>query len=169
MKGWIAHWAIRVDLFVMGLSCLLEDMQDMAAKPKTVLLVEDNADDERLTLRAMNRSEVPNIIQVARDGEQAVNFLFGPDAVTPDLILMDLKLPKLNGLEILRRVRKSPETAAIPVVILTSSDEEVDIRESYKLRANSFVRKPVDFKEFIDAVRELSLYWLSMNRSPQVS
>jgi len=141
----------------------------MAGKPKTVLLVEDNADDERLTLRAMNRSEVPNIIQVARDGEQAVNLLFGPDAVLPDLILMDLKLPKLNGLEILRRVRKSSQTAAIPVVILTSSDEEVDIRESYKLRANSFVRKPVDFKEFIDAVRELSLYWLSMNKSSQAS
>jgi len=130
--------------------------------------VEDNADDEQLTLRAMRRSEVPNIIRVARDGEEALQFLFGDGTITPklpDLLLLDLKLPKVNGLEVLERVRKDERTKTMPIVVLTSSDEERDIVESYNLGANSYVRKPVDFDEFMDAVRQLGLYWLSMNRT----
>lgn len=140
----------------------------MAAEPKTILLVEDNADDEQLTLRAMRHSEIPNIIRVARDGAEALEFLYGPEARLPDLILMDLKLPKVSGLEVLERIRKEPSTRTIPIVVLTSSDEERDIMESYNLRANSYIRKPVDFDEFIDAVKQLGLYWLSMNMSYKV-
>lgn len=139
----------------------------MAAEPKTILLVEDNADDEQLTLRAMRQSEVPNIIRVARDGAEALDQLFGPTAGNrlPDLVLLDLKLPKISGLEVLHRIRKEEKTKGLPVVVLTSSDEERDIVESYNLGANSYIRKPVDFDEFIDAVRQLGLYWLSMNRT----
>lgn len=139
----------------------------MAAEPKTILLVEDNADDEQLTLRAMRQSEVPNIIRVARDGAEALDHLFGPTAgpKLPDLVLLDLKLPKVSGLEVLQRIRQEESTKALPIVILTSSDEEKDIVESYNLGANSYIRKPVDFDEFIDAVRQLGLYWLSMNRT----
>jgi two-component system response regulator len=142
---------------------LSEEFKTLASEPKTILLVEDNADDERLTLRAIRHSEVPSIVQVARDGEQAMKYLFGPSARVPDLILMDLKLPKLDGLDLLRKVRSGPKTRFVPVVILTSSDEAIDIWESYGLRANSYVSKPVDFNEFIDAVRQLGMYWLSMN------
>ena len=137
----------------------------MASEPKTILLVEDNADDEQLTLRAMRQSEVPNIIRVARDGAEALDHLFAPGAKMPDLILLDLKLPKLSGLEVLQRLRQDERTSGLAVVVLTSSDEEKDIVESYNLGANSFIRKPVDFDEFIDAVRQLGLYWLSMNRT----
>lgn len=137
----------------------------MASEPKTILLVEDNADDEQLTLRAMRQSEVPNIIRVARDGAEALERLFAPGAKMPDLILLDLKLPKVSGLEVLQRLRADERTRGLPVVVLTSSDEEKDIVESYNLGANSFIRKPVDFEEFIDAVRQLGLYWLSMNRT----
>lgn len=137
----------------------------MASEPKTILLVEDNADDEQLTLRAMRQSEVPNIIRVARDGAEALEHLFAPNAKKPDLILLDLKLPKVSGLEVLQRLRADERTRGLPVVVLTSSDEEKDIVESYNLGANSFIRKPVDFDEFIDAVRQLGLYWLSMNRT----
>lgn len=138
----------------------------MATEPKTILLVEDNADDEQLTLRAMRQSEVPNIIRVARDGAEAIDHLFGASAGRrlPDLILLDLKLPKISGLEVLAKIRQEPSTKTLPVVVLTSSDEERDIVESYQLGANSYIRKPVDFDEFIDAVRQLGLYWLSMNR-----
>lgn len=138
----------------------------MATEPKTILLVEDNADDEQLTLRAMRQSEVPNIIRVARDGAEAIDHLFGANSGkrVPDLILLDLKLPKISGLEVLERIRKEPATRTLPVVVLTSSDEERDIVESYQLGANSYIRKPVDFDEFIDAVKQLGLYWLSMNR-----
>lgn len=138
----------------------------MATEPKTILLVEDNADDEQLTLRAMRQSEVPNIIRVARDGAEALDHLFGASAGRrlPDLILLDLKLPKISGLEVLAKIRQEPSTKTLPVVVLTSSDEERDIVESYQLGANSYIRKPVDFDEFIDAVRQLGLYWLSMNR-----
>lgn len=149
----------------MTASTLLRDNINLAAEPKTILLVEDNADDEQLTLRAMRHSEIPNIIRVARDGAEALEYLYGPNSRLPDLILMDLKLPKVSGLEVLERIRKEPTTATIPIVILTSSDEERDIVESYNLRANSYIRKPVDFDEFIDAVRQLGLYWLSMNMS----
>jgi two-component system response regulator len=129
-------------------------------------LVEDNADDEQLTLRAMRQSEIPNIIRVARDGAEALDKLFGSEAGRlPDLVLLDLKLPKINGLEVLERIRSEEKTKTLPVVILTSSDEERDIVESYNLGANSYIRKPVDFDQFIDAVRQLGLYWLSMNRA----
>lgn len=138
----------------------------MAVEPKTILLVEDNADDEQLTLRAMRQSEIPNIIRIARDGAEALDKLFGPEAGRlPDLVLLDLKLPKINGLEVLERIRAEETTKTLPVVILTSSDEERDIVESYNLGANSYIRKPVDFDQFIDAVRQLGLYWLSMNRA----
>ena len=139
----------------------------MATEPKTILLVEDNSDDEQLTLRAMRQSDVPNIIRVARDGAEALDHLFGPTAGTrlPDLVLLDLKLPKISGLEVLGRIRSDGRTRGLPVVILTSSDEEKDIVESYNLGANSYIRKPVDFDEFIDAVRQLGLYWLTMNRT----
>ncbi len=137
----------------------------MASEPKTILLVEDNADDEQLTLRAMRQSEVPNMIRVARDGAEALEHLFAPNAKLPDLILLDLKLPKVSGLEVLQKIRGESATRGLPVVVLTSSDEEKDIVESYNLGANSFIRKPVDFDEFIDAVRQLGLYWLSMNRT----
>ena len=139
----------------------------MATEPKTILLVEDNADDEQLTLRAMRQSEIPNIIRVARDGAEALEYLFGPASGNrlPDLVLLDLKLPKIGGLEVLERIRSEDKTKALPVVVLTSSDEERDIVKSYNLGANSYIRKPVDFDEFIDAVRQLGLYWLLMNRT----
>lgn len=139
----------------------------MATEPKTILLVEDNSDDEQLTLRAMRQSDVPNIIRVARDGAEALDHLFGPTAGSrlPDLVLLDLKLPKISGLEVLSRIRSDARTRGLPIVILTSSDEEKDIVESYNLGANSYIRKPVDFDEFIDAVRQLGLYWLTMNRT----
>ena len=138
----------------------------MAVEPKTILLVEDNADDEQLTLRAMRQSDIPNIIRVARDGAEALDKLFGvAQDYLPDLVLLDLKLPKVNGLEVLQKIRANETTRTLPVVILTSSDEERDIVESYELGANSYIRKPVDFDQFIDAVRQLGLYWLSMNRS----
>jgi len=143
----------------------------MASEAKTILLVEDNADDEQLTLRAMRQSEVPNIIRVARDGAEALEQLFGPDAGSrlPDLVLLDLKLPKVSGLEVLQRIRRESKTRSLPIVVLTSSDEERDIVESYNLGANSYIRKPVDFDEFIDAVRQLGVYWLSMNRTQRPS
>jgi len=142
----------------------------VASEPKTILLVEDNADDEQLTLRAMRQSDVPNIIRVARDGAEALDFLFGPTAQRlPDLVLLDLKLPKVSGLEVLERIRREEKTRTLPIVVLTSSDEEKDIVESYNLGANSYIRKPVDFDEFIDAVRQLGLYWLSMNRTKPTS
>lgn len=138
----------------------------MASDPKSILLVEDNADDEQLTLRAMRQSEVPNIIRVARDGAEALDFLYGAHASKrlPDLVLLDLKLPKVSGLEVLQRIRSEASSKTLPVVVLTSSDEERDIVESYSLGANSYIRKPVDFDEFIDAVKQLGLYWLTMNR-----
>src|SRR5579862_6942045 len=141
--------------------------EKVATEPKTILLVEDNADDEQLTLRAMRQSDVPNIIRVARDGAEAIESLFGASSGghLPDLVLLDLKLPKVSGLEVLQRIRSEESTKTLPIVVLTSSDEERDIIESYNLGANSYIRKPVDFDEFIDAVRQLGLYWLSMNRT----
>ena len=123
----------------------------MAAEPKTILLVEDNADDEQLTLRAMRQSDVPNIIRVARDGAEAIDALFGVNAGSrlPDLVLLDLKLPKVSGLEVLQRIRSEEKTKTLPIVVLTSSDEERDIVESYNLGANRYIRKPGDFDEFI--------------------
>ena len=139
----------------------------MSIEPKNILLVEDNPDDEQLTLRAMRLSEVPNVIRVARDGVEAIEALLGDSnpQPLPDLVLLDLKLPKLSGLEVLGRIRANPATRTLPVVVLTSSDEDRDIVESYNLGANSYIRKPVDFDEFIEAVHQLGLYWLRMNRA----
>lgn len=139
---------------------------------KVILLVEDNPDDEVLTLRAFERNGLANEIVVTRDGVEALEYLFatGPyaqrDPSPPTLILLDLKLPKIDGLEVLRRLREDPRTRALPVVILTSSREEQDLVESYRLGANSYVRKPVDFDHFAEAARQLGLYWLVLNEPP---
>lgn len=135
-------------------------------EPKTILLVEDNSDDEKLTLRAMRQSEVPNVIVVVRDGAEAIDYLLTEVQKghrLPSLILLDLKLPKISGLEVLERLRAEEATKNLPVVVLTSSDEENDIAQSYSLGANSYIRKPVDFDEFIDSVRQLGVYWLTIN------
>ncbi|MGE0453557.1 MAG: response regulator [Vicinamibacteria bacterium] len=138
-----------------------------------ILLVENNPDDVLLTQRAFERSHVANRIVVARDGEEALDFLFatGPHAQrnatqVPEVVLLDLKLPKVDGLEVLRRLRSEPATRRLPVVVLTSSKEERDRIASYDLGANSFVRKPVDFEQFADAARQLGLYWLVLNEAP---
>jgi two-component system, response regulator len=138
--------------------------------PAYILLVEDNPDDEKLTLRALKQSEIPNETVVARDGEEACDFLFedGADKRMPDLVLLDLKLPKVGGLEILQRMRRDERTKSVPIVILTSSDEERDIMMSYNLGANSYIRKPVDYAQFIETVKLLGQYWywLTANRKP---
>jgi two-component system response regulator len=140
---------------------------------KIILLVEDNADDEMLTLRALKKNNIGNEVVVARNGAQALEYLFGMGeytgrdlSVMPQVILLDLKLPKLDGLEVLRRVRADDRTRLLPVVILTSSNEERDRVNSYGLGANSYVRKPVDFKQFMDAARQLGLYWMVLNEAP---
>lgn len=140
---------------------------------KSILLVEDNADDEELTLLAFRQNHIANTISVAHDGAEALDMLFGPDGeggqIRPTLILLDLKLPKVDGLEVLRRIRGDDRTKYLPVVILTSSREEQDLLSSYSLGANSYVRKLVDFAEFVEAVRQLGLYWLLLNETPGVA
>lgn len=138
-----------------------------------ILLVEDNPDDEALTIRALKKNNIGNHLVVVRDGVEAIDFLFGTGAYkdrdpkdTPQVVLLDLKLPKMDGLEVLRRIRENELTRLLPVVILTSSKEEQDILKGYKLGANSYVRKPVDFDQFVEAVRQLGLYWLVLNESP---
>jgi CheY-like chemotaxis protein len=140
---------------------------------KIILLVEDNPDDEALTLRALKSSNIANEVVVARDGVEALDYLFGNGAyadrdtrVMPQVVLLDLKLPKLDGLDVLRRLRTDERTKSLPVVVLTSSDEERDIIDSYGLGANSYVRKPVAFAQFTEAVRQLGLYWLVLNQPP---
>ena len=140
---------------------------------RPILLVEDNPDDEALTLRAFRKHQISNPIVVAHDGVEALDYLFGTGAHAgrdtaeqPQVVLLDLKLPKLNGIEVLRRMRADERTRLQPVVVLTSSMEERDRLESYQLGCNSYVRKPVDFDEFLDAVRQLGLYWLLMNEPP---
>jgi two-component system response regulator len=140
---------------------------------KTILLVEDNPDDEALTLRAFKKNNIGNEVVVARDGVEALDYLFGTGAyadrdlsVTPAITLLDLKLPKIDGLEVLRRLRTDERTKLLPVVILTSSKEEQDLVNGYRLGANSYIRKPVDFNQFVEAVRQLGLYWLVLNESP---
>lgn len=134
---------------------------------KTILLVEDNDDDEELILMSLRRSNIGNEVAVARDGQEALDKLLGgPLAPPPVLVLLDLHLPKVDGLEVLRRLRADARTRVLPVVILTSSDEEKDRLKSYALGANSYVCKPVDFGEFAAAVKELGLYWLILNRPP---
>lgn len=138
----------------------------------SILLVEDNPDDETLTLRALQRHNLSNPVVVVRDGAEALDYLFGSGAyggrnvgVQPRVILLDLKLPKLDGLEVLQRIRSDERTKLLPVVILTSSKEEEDIVRGYRLGANSYVRKPVDFVQFTEAVRHLGLYWLLLNEA----
>jgi len=140
---------------------------------QTILLVEDNPDDEALTVRALKKHNIANNIVVARDGVEAVDFLFGTgqyagrDVVeTPQIVLLDLKLPKMDGIEVLRRIRANPGTEMLPVVILTSSKEESDVIEGYRNGCNSYVRKPVNFDEFLEAARQLGLYWLLLNEGP---
>jgi two-component system response regulator len=143
------------------------------AEDKIILLVEDNPDDEALTLRALRKANVGNAVAVARDGVEALDYLFGTGAHAggaapplPQVLLLDLKLPKVDGLEVLRRLRADERTRFLPVVILTSSSEEQDLIESYRLGANSYVRKPVGFAHFAEAVGQLGLYWLIVNQPP---
>lgn len=138
-----------------------------------ILLVEDNPDDLELTLHALKHNNLANHIAVVRDGAEALDFIFGTGAHaqrdvnnTPKVILLDLKLPKVDGLEVLRRIKADERTSAIPVVVLTSSTEERDIVESYKLGVNSYITKPVDFEQFAETVRQLGLYWVLLNRPP---
>ncbi len=138
-----------------------------------ILLVEDNPDDEALTVRALKKNKILNEVVVARDGVQALDYLFGQGphdgrdtTETPQVVLLDLKLPKLDGLEVLRRLRADPRTRLLPVVILTSSNEDQDRINGYGLGANSYVRKPVDFDAFVTATAQLGLYWLVLNEPP---
>jgi two-component system response regulator len=140
---------------------------------KMILLVEDNPDDEALTLRALKKHNVGNKVFVVHDGAEALDFLFCMGAYVdrdphklPQVTLLDLKLPKVDGLEVLRRLRADERTRLLPIVILTSSNEEQDMIEGYKNGANSYVRKPVDFNQFVEAVRNLGLYWLVLNEAP---
>jgi len=140
---------------------------------KVILLVEDNPDDEALTLRALEKNHIKNEVVVARDGIEALDYLFATGAyagrdtsLMPQVILLDLKLPKLDGHEVLRCIRADVRTKLLPVVILTSSNEEKDLIEGYSLGANSYIRKPVDFAQFTDALRQLGLYWLVLNEAP---
>ena len=140
-------------------------------RQRVILLVEDNADDEALTRRALAKNNIQNELIVAHDGADALDRLFGTGqhagaAAVPEVILLDLKLPKVDGLEVLRRLRADPRTRVLPVVILTSSTEEADVAQGYGLGANSYIRKPVDFNQFVEAVRELGLYWLVLNEPP---
>jgi two-component system response regulator len=139
--------------------------------PGKILLVEDNPDDAALTMRALKSHNITNEVVVARDGVEAIEYLLGPGAAPAvvqslAVVLLDLKLPKLTGLEVLQRIRADERTRLLPVVILTSSDEERDVIDGYRLGANSYVRKPVDFVEFTEAAKQLGLYWLLMNRAP---
>jgi two-component system response regulator len=140
---------------------------------KMILLVEDNPDDEALTLRAFQKNKIKNRVVVTRDGVEALDFLFCTGTYAerdpremPQIVLLDLKLPKVDGLEVLRRIRADERTRLLPIVILTSSNEEKDLIEGYKNGANSYVRKPVDFDQFVEAVQQLGLYWLVLNELP---
>ena len=143
---------------------------------RPILLVEDNPDDEALTLRAFAKNKIANPVAVARDGVEALDYLFGTGnhagrdlRIMPAVVLLDLKLPRVDGLEVLRRVRADARTALLPVVVLTTSKEQQDIHEAYSLGANSYIRKPVDFERFIYAVGQLGLYWLSLNEPADLS
>lgn len=141
----------------------------MARDVPLILLVEDNADDEALTLRALARSGIVNRVEVVRDGAEALDYLLGPGSDArplPALVLLDIKLPKIDGLEVLRRLREDPRTSLLPIVILTTSQEEQDVKNGYRLRANSYVTKPIDFAKFAASIRDLGLYWLVLNHAP---
>jgi len=142
-----------------------------ATGQRMILLVEDNPDDEALTRRALAKNNIQNEVRVARDGAEALEILLGTGAhaghpLAPEVVLLDLKLPKVDGLEVLRRIRADERTRLLPVVILTSSREERDVVSGYGLGANSYIRKPVDFRQFVEAVRQLGLYWLVLNEPP---
>ncbi len=143
---------------------------------KAILLVEDNPDDEALTLRALKRQQIPNQVIVAHDGVEALDYLFGtgmygdrPLSKLPAVILLDLKLPRIDGLEVLRRLRADRRTRLVPVVVLTTSSEEQDRHKSYTLGCNSYIRKPVDFVQFTEVVRQLGQYWLTLNETPPLT
>lgn len=153
-------------------ACLVNSSR-IEDSPKVILLIEDNPDDELLALRALRRNGVPSKIVVVRDGQEALDYLFAQGNYAergahdiPALILLDLKLPKIDGLEVLRRLRSDAQTRLLPVVVLTSSDETCDVLDCYQLNANSFIRKPVDFNQFLNAMRQLGDYWLMLNISP---
>jgi CheY-like chemotaxis protein len=136
-----------------------------------ILLVEDNPDHEALTIRALKKNNIVNEVQVARDGAEALEMLMGTGrfeakAVRPSVVLLDLKLPKVDGIDVLRQLRNHEPTRLLPVVVLTSSDEERDVLESYQYGANSYIRKPVDFLQFMESTKQLGLYWLVLNQSP---
>ena len=140
---------------------------------KMIMVVEDNPDDEELTLRALRQAKIANEIVVTRDGNEALEFVFGTGQYAgrnldrmPAVVLLDLKLPKLNGLEVLKRLRSDPRTKLIPVVVLTSSSEDEDMLRSYQVGANSYVRKPVEFASFANAVSQLGMYWMLLNETP---
>jgi two-component system response regulator len=148
-------------------------MKGRSMEEKTILLVEDNPDDEALTLRALKKNNIRNRVVTAHDGVEALDYLFSTGTFAgrdvrdlPQVILLDLKLPKIDGLEVLRRVRANERTRLVPVVILTSSKEEGDLIKGYSDGANSYVRKPVDFTEFVEAVNKLGMYWLVLNEPP---
>ena len=140
---------------------------------RPILLVEDNPDDQALTLRAITRNNIANEVVVVEDGAEALEYFFGPEGCAsnlerdlPAVVLLDIKLPKIDGIEVLRRIRADERTALVPVVILTSSNEEKDLVNGYKLGCNSYMRNPVDFNQFVEAARQLGLYWLMMNEPP---
>jgi two-component system response regulator len=146
----------------------------MVTNEVEILLVEDNPNDVELTLRALKKNNLTNKVHVVKDGAEALEYIFATGAYAsrdsnnnPKVILLDLKLPKVDGLEVLRQIKSNERTKMIPVVVLTSSKEERDLVESYKLGANSFITKPVDFESFVKAVKELGLYWLLLNQSPR--
>lgn len=145
----------------------------MFPDPVEILLVEDNANDAELALYALRKHHIANHVEIVRDGAEALDYVFCTGAYThrriedvPKVILLDLKLPKVDGLEVLLRIKSDPHTRLIPVVVLTSSQEERDIVESYKLGVNSYIVKPVDFEQFVEAVRQLGLYWVLLNQAP---
>jgi CheY-like chemotaxis protein len=142
---------------------------------RVILLVEDNPDDEALAIRALKRHHIGNEIVIAHDGVEALDYLFGTGmyaerdtALKPAVVLLDLKLPRIDGLEVLRRLRENESTKLLPVVVLTTSSEEQDLLDSYSLGCNSYIRKPVDFLQFSEAIRQLGMYWLLMNQPPPV-
>jgi CheY-like chemotaxis protein len=142
---------------------------------KIILLVEDNPDDEALAIRALKRNHISNQIVVAHDGVEALDYLFGNGvyanrdlSIKPTVVLLDLKLPRVDGIEVLRRLREDDRTKLLPVVILTTSSEEQDMLDSYSLGCNSYIRKPVDFIQFSEAIRQLGMYWLLMNEPPPI-
>jgi CheY-like chemotaxis protein len=147
----------------------------MTENNKSILLVEDNPDDEALAIRAFKRHHIGNEIIVTHDGVEALDYLFGTGAyaerdisIKPTVVLLDLKLPRLDGIEVLRRIRTDERTRLLPVVVLTTSSEEQDMLDSYSLGCNSYIRKPVDFIQFSEAIRQLGMYWLLMNEPPPV-